>query len=574
MKHPLLTTGLTKKETVGHLIARTLVRHGIKVFFGQSIPSMFVLAAEELGMRQVSYRTENAGGYMADGYARISNQPAVVTAQNGPAATLLVPPLAEALKASVPLIALVQDVARPFTDKNAFQDFDHISLLKPVTKWVRRVDVASRVEDYVEQAIIAACSGRPGPVALILPADLLEEPEVPAFASRTASLARFPLDRSTPDGQLLNEAVDLLLAAKKPVIIAGGGVHLSGASAELSAFAEAMTLPVATTNMGKGAVAETDDLALGVVANALGPNGSGRYLRNFVSEADVVFLVGNKTNQNGTDSWTLYPKSARYIHLDIDGQEVGRNYDALRLVGDAKLALQEMLSIANQRDLSKRQEQREVLVAHIASGRAKHLAESSEVRLSSDSPIRPERIMHELNALLTEKDTVVADASYSTLWVTNYLTARKAGQRFITPRGLAGLGWGMPMAMGARLAKDDGHVFCLVGDGGFGHVWSELETCKRMGVKVITILINNGILGFQKHGENVWYGTHTSAVHFSPVNHAAIARACGINGQRVIQAEDLAEALTAAMEASESSLIEVMCTEQAYPPIAVFSPEQ
>lgn len=578
MSKPLTNPGLNKQDTVGHLVARTLKKHGITQFFGQSLPSMFVLAAEELGMKQIAYRTENAGGYMADAAARMSGKPSVITAQNGPAAALLVAPLAEALKVSIPVIALVQDVARDQADKNAFQDLDHMGLFKPVTKWVRRVDVASRVEDYVEQAIIAACSGRPGPVALMLPADLLNEPGVPSSVPRTStSLGRFPLDRPTPDAQALQQAVELLINAQSPVILAGGGVHISGASQELTELANALSIPVGTTNMGKGTVDETAELSLGVMANCMGPNASGRYNKQFITGADVVLLIGNRTNQNGTDSWTLYPKNARFIHLDLDGQEVGRNYDALRLVGDAKRGLQAMLGMLKGQDLSARTALRPQIVARIAEGKQKYLNESAGVRLSDESPIRPERIMHELNTLLSADDTVVADASYSTLWVTNYLTARKAGQRFVTPRGLAGLGWGMPMAMGVRLAQEEqgmhGQVFCLVGDGGFAHVWSEMETCKRMGIKVITLLINNGILGYQKHAENVKFDAHTSAVHFANVDHAAVARACGINGVRVNAPAELAPALKVAMAAQDSTLIEVMCTENAFPPITFYTPE-
>ncbi|MPM17702.1 Glyoxylate carboligase [bioreactor metagenome] len=573
MSQPLSNPGLNKQGTVGHIVARTLQKHGISQFFGQSLPSMFVLAAEELGMKQITYRTENAGGCMADAAARISGKPSVITAQNGPAAALLIAPLAEALKVSIPVIALVQDVARDQTDKNAFQDLDHMGLLTPVTKWVRRVDVASRVEDYVEQAIIAACSGRPGPVALMLPADLLNEPGVASQVPRPSSLGRFPLDRPTPDIRALEQAVDLLANAASPVIIAGGGVHLSGAASELAAFADVMAIPVATTNMGKGVVDETAELSLGVMANCMGPNGSGRYLQAFVKQADVVFLIGNRTNQNGTDSWTLYPANAKFIHLDIDGQEVGRNYDALRLVGDARSGLEMMLKLALQREDSGRSGQRQALAGRIALGKKRHQEESAVLRRSTEIPIRPERIMHELDALLAPDDTVVADASYSTLWVTNYLTARKPGQRFITPRGLAGLGWGVPMAMGVRVAQAQGHVFCVVGDGGFGHVWSEMETCKRMGIKVIVMLINNGILGYQKHAENVKFGAHTSAVHFVGVDHAAIARACGINGLRVTSPDEIASALTGAMSAEDATLIEIMCTENAFPPITFYTHE-
>ncbi|MNY02340.1 putative thiamine pyrophosphate-containing protein YdaP [compost metagenome] len=181
--------------------------------------------------------------------------------------------------------------------------------------------------------------------------------------------------------------------------------------------------------------------------------------------------------------------------------------------------------------------------------------------------------MAELDAVLSADDTVVADASYSTLWVTNYLKVRKCGQRFLTPRGLAGLGWGMPMAMGARVANESGTTYCLVGDGGFGHVWSEMETAARMGIKVVTILINNSILGYQKHAECLKYGSHTTAVNFAPVDHSAVARAAGLNGVRVTDPAKIREALQQAAQSDKGTLIEVICTDQAYPPITFYSPD-
>ncbi|OZI44709.1 acetolactate synthase catalytic subunit [Bordetella genomosp. 5] len=574
MTSPLTKTGFTKQDTVAHLLAAALKKHGVTHFFGQSLPSMFVLAAEQIGIKQVSYRTENAGGYMADAYARMSNTPAIVTAQNGPAAALLVAPLAEAQKVSIPVIALVQDVNRDQHDKNAFQDLDHIAMLGSVCKWVRRIDLATRVEDYIDQAFVVATSGRPGPVALLLPADLLQEQAVPAPFARTLSLGRFPLDRPCANPQAMEKAIALLASAKRPVIVSGGGVHVSQAAQELTDFAEAMSVPLATTNMGKGAIPDSHELALGVIANCLGPNGSGRYLKPFISDADVVLLVGNRTNQNGTDSWALYPKNATYIHLDIDPQEIGRNYETqVRLVGDAKATLQAMLQLATKADLRERTAARKDVATAIARGRDRHQSEVAPLLQSNDVPIRPERIMAELDALLGADDTVVADASYSTLWVTNYLKVRKCGQRFLTPRGLAGLGWGMPMAMGARVANEAGTTYCLVGDGGFGHVWSEMETAARMGIKVVTILINNGILGYQKHAECLKYGSHTSAVHFASVDHAAIARAAGLNGVRITDPAQLRDAIATAARHDTGTLIEVMCTDQAYPPITFYTPD-
>jgi len=574
MTSPLKVTGFTKQNTVAQQIAAILKKHGVTHFFGQSLPSMFVLSAEQIGIQQVSYRTENAGGYMADAYARISGKIGVVTAQNGPAAALLVAPLAEALKVSIPMIALVQDVNRDQHDKNAFQDLDHMNMLGSVCKWVRRVDQASRVEDYLDQAMVQATSGRPGPVALLLPADLLAEPAVAGAQKRTSVLGSFPLDRPVANLAAVEQALKLLIEAKRPVIMAGGGVHISGASDELVALADRLSIPLATTNMGKGVMRDDHEMALGVIANCLGPNGSGRYLKPFVSQADVVLLVGNRTNQNGTDSWALYPKDATYIHLDIDPNEIGRNYDAqVRLVGDAKATLKAALDMVESFDTSARDANRAQVMAAILEGRAKHQAEVAPLVTCADAPIRPERIMAELDKLLTGDDIVATDASYSTLWVTNYLKVRKNGQRFLTPRGLAGLGWGMPMAMGARVASDKGVVYCLVGDGGFGHVWSEMETAARMGIKVVTILINNGILGYQKHAECLKYGDHTTAVHFADVDHAAVARASGINGVRVTNPEDLAKVLADAAAADKSTLVEVMCTNQAHPPITFYSPD-
>ncbi|QEK90775.1 acetolactate synthase catalytic subunit [Achromobacter insolitus] len=570
--HPLAAPGLTNHGTVAHLIAKALIRHGVTHVFGQSLPSMLHLACEELGLTQVAYRSENAGGYMADGYARITGKPAIVTAQNGPAATLLVPPLAEALKVSIPVIALVQDVNRDQTDKNAFQEFDHLGLFSSCTKWVRRVTEASRVEDYVDQAFAIACSGRPGPVVLMLPADLLTE--AAAATQRQANLGHFPLDRNVAADDAVQAAADLLAGAQRPVIIAGGGVHVSGASQALAALQESAHLPVGTTVMGKGSVDERHPLSLGVVGYFMGPNSASRDLRPLITDADVVLLVGSRTNQNATDSWKLYPKNARYIHIDVDGAEIGRNYEALRLAGDARetlLALQRALA---SRDLSAARSRRAGLEAAIQAGRASSWEASRAVRLSDQQPIRPERLLEEIRQDVDQDTIVVADASYSSIWIANYLTSLAPGMRFLTPRGLAGLGWGFPMAMGAKVARPDAHVVCVVGDGGFGHVWSELETARRMGIKVTLVVINNGILGFQKHAENVKFGTHTSAVHFHPVDHAAVARAAGCLGVRIEAPADLAGALREARRAELTTLIEVMCDENAFPPITFFTAEQ
>ncbi len=555
--------------TVALRLAEAFARHGVTITFGQSLPSAFHLAAPHAGIEQTVYRQENMGGTMADGYARISHKVGVVTAQNGPAATLLVPPLAEAMKASVPIIALVQEVTRDSVDKNAFQELDHIRMFDPVAKFVRRIDRADRLDDYVDMAFTAATSGRPGPAVLLVPADLLLE-KATASSQRRANHGHFPLDRTLADPSRIAEAASLLAKAARPLIIAGGGVHLSDAAAELAALQQDAHLPVATTFMGKGSVDENHPLSLGVVGNTMGLGARTRDMRPLIEQADVVLLVGNRTNQNGTDSWTLYPRDATFIHIDPDPLEIGRNYEALRLVGDAKLTLAALRDAIRKLDLTARTNARSTVETQISAAIANWRKLVADVTTRNGGPVRPERIAAEIDKRLPADGIMVADASYSSNWINIYMTAKRAGQRFLSPRGLAGLGWGVPLAIGAQAAAPDKRVVCLCGDGGFGHSWAELETLHRLQLPVTVVVLNNGILGFQKHAETVKFGDHTIACDFAEVDHAAIARACKIAGVRVERGEDLGPALDAAFASGKPTLIEVMTDPNAKPPLTIF----
>ena len=516
-----------KHNTVGHSIGRMLLRHGIHEFFGQGLPQGLSLPFEELGLRQIAYRTENGGGYMADGYARVSKRPGVMIAQNGPAATLVVAPLAEALKSSIPLVVMLQEIPLKNEDRNAFQEFDHVRLFSACSKWTRRVHTADRVEDYVDQAFAVACSGRPGPVVLLFPNDMLGMPAEPE--KRDIPLGHYPLDPVMPPLDAVRGVAERLLSSRNPVIVAGGGVHLSSACAALAGLQEHFSLPVATTVMGKGGVDERHPLSLGVLANATGPGSAGRHQRPILEEADFILLVGTRTDQNATDSWTLYPSDAVFAHIDMDSGEVGRNYEAIRLVGDAWLTLEALADVMKTMDGGKRRTARAALEARIAAGRA----------------------------------------SFSSIWATNNLVSLRSGMRFITPRGMAGLGWGLPMALGAAVAEPEAPIYCITGDGGFAHVWSEMEVAARSNLKVTTIVLNNGILGYVKCSEKLRYGKNSTSVDIFPIDHVALAQACGLQGIRVEHAEELLPALEQARLSETSTLIEVMCSGDC-PPITDF----
>lgn len=550
-------------------VAAACRRHGVQVVFGQCNPVRFHLAVPQHGMRNIGYRTENAGGAMADGYARISRQTAVVTAQNGPAATLLVAPLAEALKSSVPIVALVQDVPVGSRERNAFQEYDHLKLFAGCSKWVGRIDSAERVDEWVDMAFRIATSGRCGPAVLLLPVNIADS-QAAGPAMRRAVNGRFPLDPVVAAPERVHEAARLLMAAQRPLVIAGGGVHLSGAAPTLAELQQRFSLPVATTMMGKGAVSELHPLSLGVIGNVLDLGAPAYEARRLVTDADMVLLLGTRTAANGTDTWTQYPRDARFIHIDIDPVEIDRNYESLRLVGDARLTLEALAEAMSHLDAQQRQSARGALEDAIATSRAAAQRLQLRMRTEDRLPIRPERLMHELDQLLPAGAIVTADASYASVWTSLYLTARRAGDRFLLPRGLAGLGWGLPLAMGAQLARPEATVVAVVGDGGFGHVWSELEAIRRHGIKLVLVVLNNGVLGMQEDMEVFRYGDRTDT-RFEPVDHAAIARACGLHGVRISEPGALRAALQQAMAADRATVLDVIVDPAACPPLTAYS---
>lgn len=552
-------------------IALALQKNGVKYLFGQSNPFSVTLACEDIGIEQIGYRQENAGSYMAQAYAMCTNTVAVVTAQNGPAATLLVPGLAEAFKSSYPLVAIVEDVARSHEEKNAFQELDHLELFKGVSKWTKRIVSEEQIEHYIDRAFLIAASGRPGPTVLLCPKDIINDlKEYAPQTKSTQNYGRFPLDRPVGSDEALKEAARLLATAKQPFIYAGGGVISANAIEEIRTLQELYSIPVATTTMGKGSVNEQHPLSIGPIGYYMGNRGVSKHLKPYIEQADVILLVGNRTNQNGTDSWSLLPQNAKYIHIDIDPTEIGRNYDSLRILGDAKTSLKKLIEFIGNEDLSLRNQTKAPFEHRIKKSRQLHDEELAEIRNNENAAIKMEKFLYEANKLL-EKDHIIAvDASFASVWAANYLEATD-DRKFLFPRGLAGLGWGLPYAMGAKVANPDRKVFCIVGDGGFAHVWSELETCKRLNLNVVIVVINNGILGYQMLTEKAQVGRYTNVCEFSSVDHTKISEACGIKGIRVEAISEIVPALEQAFSMDESVVIDLVTDPNNIPPVTTLS---
>ena len=297
--------------------AQALKRHGVEYLFGQSNPPGLTLAANDLGIEQIGYRTENAGTYMADGYARVTGKVPVVTAQNGPAATLLVPGLAECLSASTPIVALVQDIGPNALDRNAFQELDQLELFKGVSKWTRRVTTADRIEDYVDMAFTLAASGRPGPVVLLVSMELLAQPEAkeptsPYTAPRTAALGTYPLDRTRPADSAIAEAARLLASAKTPIVYAGGGGYRLGRSGRALPVAAACAPSRRHQHHGQG---------LGR-RNASALDGHHRLLHGHARHGQVPQADGHRGRRHPADRQPHQPERHRLLETFAQHRQV------------------------------------------------------------------------------------------------------------------------------------------------------------------------------------------------------------------------------------------------------------
>lgn len=516
---------------VGERIAEVLRAIDAPVLFGvpggQTLP--LYNATRTAGMAHVITRDERNAACAADAYARVSGRLGVCDATVGPGVTNLVSGLAESYASSVPVLAIVADIR---SDHHHLRRRSVVSqavaqgpLLDGVTKWVGRVDRAAALDDVLAQAIRVATTGRPGPVALEIPEDVWIE-ETTATRSFDPADGAAPRFRSAPDPALVERVADLLRTAARPVVLAGGGVIGADAGCVLAALAERHGLPIVTTINGKGAIDERSPLAVGVV----GLFGSAAALRA-LDGADLVLVVGSKLDQFSTHRWRIPRPDQVTIHIDIDGEEIGRTGPVdVGIVADARLAL-EAIGEALGDGASDTEPWFTTPVAEVPPER------------SPAGGLHPAAVCRAVSDALAPGDVVVCDASYASGWGAANVVATRA-RRFVAPRGLAGIGWSGGAALGAALAAEPGErVVVLTGDGAWGYAAAEVETAVRWGMTVTYVVLNNSGYGWIIHGEERMGGTHRSTL--GDVDFAAVARGYGGAGTR---ATTLAEVRAAVAE--------------------------
>ncbi len=545
--------------TVAQAIARTLAAYGTEKFFclcGGDHDLWYALEDEKIEI--INCRTENAAVYMADGYARMTGKPGFVYGQRGPGVANLAGALADPLWAKSPVISLTSSISMPSRDRFEYQELDGIPLHVGVTKWNKTVSSPDRAAAMVRAAIRVALSPSPGPVHLEIPADMFEM-ESGEEIFREEDIDTVNSFRAPPDRARLAAIVEGMMKAERPLIVAGKGVVISRAWNELTAFAEALSIPVATSLGGKGAIDEANDLAMGVIGR-----NSRKIGNDSVRECDAILAIGTRLGGLATHRWTLPFEQKRLFHIDADPQIPGHNYRTVASVAaDAKLALAAALDIVNARKLARER-------TAWAKGMAERLAiwRENAAELSTVQKvdgIHPADVIAAARRAMGPSDVIGADTGAHGGWV-GALFPVAAGQTMIRANG--SLGWVFPGALGAAIGAPDRRVVAITGDGGMLYHMSEFETALRCNIPAVVIVLNNACLASEYQTQKRHQRVVKSVLDFRDVDFAAVARSFGAFGVRVTKVGELDAAIAAALANGGPALVDVVVSREAQSPSA------
>lgn len=544
----------------GFLIRELLDGYGVRYVFGvpggQTYP-LYDALHRSTTCRHILVRDERSGAYAAEAYARVTNRIGVCDATVGPGAIKLLSGAAEAYGSSVPLLGLISNVPSNWLDLvdrgTAAQGVEQLSPFQHVAKWTHRVASSERLPAILQQAMLRATSGRPGPVILDIPADVFKAPYVPGshVGPPSPALASFPSVRTYGNPAEIRAAITELAEAERPLVIAGGGALLSQAWQELRVVAERLGIPVATTISGKGIFPETHSLSVGIVGSQYGSSSANAAQ----DEADVILLIGYKTSQQSTAAWMKPdPRRQRLIQIDIDPAELGKVFIPHRgIAADAKAALGQMAQWLD----DVRPVHRGAWLARIREMKAAWESEIDDDLRADDGAVKPQQVIAALDGQIGPRDIVVTDASFCIGWAALYHRVREAGRTCLFPRGNSSLGYGLPAAIGAQLGAPGRRVVCVAGDGGFTYAIGELSTLVKYGLPVVSVILNNSCLSYTQWEEKLdWQGSYESS-DLPVTDFARIAEGFGCLGFTVDHVSALADTLREALAAERPAVVDV-----------------
>jgi len=487
-------------------------------------------------IKHIMARDERSAAYMADGYARVSFKPGIVEAPSAGAAHIL-PAIVEAYKASIPLIAITTDVPLHMEKKNMLTGFNQSSLFSGVTKETHTITKSEEIPYIIRRAFRIATTGKPGPVHIRIPMDILEQDVNLRDIYAQKDFVRYPGHRFTAEAEKVMEATDLLLQSGKPLIICGQGVLLSQAWDEVIKLAELLRIPIGTTITGKGVINSDHPLSIGVI----GSRGGTSFSNKIVDEADTIFYIGCNTDSAATDNWTLpSPYNGKnIIHLDVSEVEAGNVYKTcVIMIGDAKATLKLMIKLAKEKTYDNTA--RSLWVKTISELREKYNTELKE-KLQKIKSLHPLKILKALENYIPEKHIIVADAGVSAIYTSAFWPVRKPGRSLIFNYSMGSLGYSLPASVGAYMAKPDHTIVTLMGDGSFGFVAGEFETVRRINANIKIFLYNNRSFGWIRATLHFKYKAKYFSTDFCEVDYCKIAEGYRIPAYSVNSLHDLNE---------------------------------
>jgi acetolactate synthase-1/2/3 large subunit len=543
-------------------LIQSLEKEGVDVVFGlpggANLPIYDALV--DANLRHILVRHEQSAAHMADGYARIKRKAGVCFATSGPGATNLITGIATAYADSSPIIAVTGQVPVSMIGKDAFQETDIIGVANPCTKYAFQPRKASEIPESVKKAIYIAESGRPGPVLVDVPKDIQQETADMKFPDLIKVRGYNPI--MDADLSQVGKAVEFLVKAERPIIMAGGGVNLSGAFSELQALAELLTSPVVTTFKGKGAFAENHPLAMGPI----GMHGHAE-ANKIILEADCILAVGARFSDRSVGRFDEFGKGMSIIHMDVDPAEIGKNKSVdVAVIGDVKSSLRTLIKLLSKKIAEKK---------HDASNswlkRRKDLIDYySESIKDYPRDVTAKKALKKLRECLPANAIATTEVGQCQMWASLHFDVISPGT-FFSSTGLGTMGFGFPASIGAKAARPNVPVVDIAGDGSFNMTENSLAVSVLDNLPVIVFLMNNYMLGMVAQWQRTFYNRRYMGVHQHDCpNYIKIAEAYGAQGIKVQSLEELEKAVKSALKAEIATVIDIPIDpeEDVYPFVA------
>lgn len=548
---------MSEQRTGAQIMCEALIREGVDVMFGVPggaiMPFYYAMWEYREQLRHVLCRHEQGGGHAAEGYARSTGKIGVCIGTSGPGTTNLVTPLADAMMDSTPLLAITGQVFSHVLGKDAFQETDIVGITMPVTKHNYLVKNVEDLAYVFKEAIHIATTGRPGPVLIDITKDAMIAKTVPNWDVKLHLPGYKPT--YTGNRRQIREAAELLINAKKPLIISGNGVIMAEASQELREFAEQLSIPVVTTLHGIGSFPEDHGLSIGM------PGMHGWvHVNKAIQECDVLFNIGGRFDDRVTGKVSTFAPNAKVIHVDIDPSEIGKNVKVqVPIVGDAKVVLQALLEeLPAAQELSELHSRMGTWISHIRGMQDKHQTRQQYFQRDENVVLPPADVYAALTKSMNERGNyrVVTDVGQHQMWAAQLLDYYRP-RTHITSGGAGTMGFSVPAAMGVAIAHPEDTVWVICGDGGFQMTNQEMATMVQEGIKNVKIaIINNGYLGMVRQWQELFENKRYSGTPLSGPNFAKLAEAYYWKGITVERPEDVQAAIDEAYATDGPVLID------------------